>query len=70
MFYGNKTSSVLTQFSSSSPNKELEGLLDIDVQDMSSTVDAGAQVQQVINIDCKNVFHNPPELHIKLKWVD
>lgn len=54
-------------FTTEVPKQELEGLLELDLQAVNPTVDAGAQLQQVMNVDCKNIFFNPPQLHIKFR---
>ena len=67
IFYGNKSSSPLLGFSTTTNTADHEGMLEINLQQMPTTVDAGAQQQQVINVDCKNVFFEAPHLEIKFK---
>ena len=45
-------------------------MLEINLQQMPTTVDAGAQQQQVINVDCKNVFFEAPHLRDKVQVRD
>ena len=41
--------------------------LSIQVKPMSTVIDAGAQVQQVLNVECKNVFVEAPLLEINFR---
>ncbi len=35
---------------------------------MGSMIDAGAQVQQVLNLECKNPFFESPLLELDFRW--
>ena len=39
------------------------------MKDIINTVDVGAQVQQIINVECRNVFFDPILLEIKFQYV-
>ena len=39
------------------------------MKEISSTVDVGAQVQQIINVECRAVFFDPVLLDIKFQCV-
>lgn len=70
IFFGNKSTSPLKNFSSSlSYPDDLESKLSIEVKPVASTIDGGAQVQQVLNVECKNVYVEPPRLEIRFKSV-
>ncbi|KAF4011250.1 hypothetical protein G4228_002607 [Cervus hanglu yarkandensis] len=67
LFYGNKTS---VQFQNFSPTVVHPGDLQLAVQTkrVASQVDGGAQVQQVLNIECLRDFLTPPLLSVRFRY--
>ncbi|KAG9510209.1 AP-2 complex subunit alpha, partial [Fragariocoptes setiger] len=62
MFYGNKTSAQLSYFHVKLANTHPG--LEVDMKQIGSTVEAKAQVPQVINVECLNYYDDLPELNI------
>eukprot|EP00069_Balaena_mysticetus_P009775 bmy_06365T0 len=60
LFYGNKTS---VQFQNFSPT-----VLAVQTKRVASQVDGGAQVQQVLNIECLRDFLTPPLLSVRFRY--
>uniref|UniRef100_A0A8C5W0W5 AP-2 complex subunit alpha n=1 Tax=Microcebus murinus TaxID=30608 RepID=A0A8C5W0W5_MICMU len=60
LFYGNKTS---VQFQNFSPN-----VLAVQTKRVAAQVDGGAQVQQVLNIECLRDFLTPPLLSVRFRY--
>ncbi|XP_032214244.1 AP-2 complex subunit alpha-2 isoform X3 [Mustela erminea] len=69
IFYGNKTS---TQFLSFTPtlicSDDLQTNLSLQTKPVDPTVDGGAQVQQVVNIECVSDFTEAPVLNIQFRY--
>ncbi|TFJ96328.1 tapasin-like [Platysternon megacephalum] len=69
IFYGNKTS---TQFLNFTPtlicSDELQSSLNLQTKPVDPTVDGGAQVQQVVNIECISDFMEAPILNIQFRY--
>nr|KAF6273681.1 adaptor related protein complex 2 subunit alpha 1 [Pipistrellus kuhlii] len=78
LFYGNKTS---VQFQSFTPTvvhpgdlQTLSGFLDrwaqlaVQTKRVAAQVDGGAQVQQVLNIECLRDFLTPPLLSVRFRY--
>lgn len=66
LFYGNKTSFQFSNFSSTvSCPAELQPLLKITAEPVGSVVEAGAQVQQMVQLECVQEFEEAPILHVK-----
>ncbi|XP_054938292.1 AP-2 complex subunit alpha-1, partial [Physeter macrocephalus] len=72
LFYGNKTS---VQFQNFSPTVVHPGdlqthilLLAVQTKRVASQVDGGAQVQQVLNIECLRDFLTPPLLSVRFRY--
>uniref|UniRef100_A0A8C8ACS1 AP-2 complex subunit alpha n=1 Tax=Otus sunia TaxID=257818 RepID=A0A8C8ACS1_9STRI len=63
IFYGNKTS---TQFLNFTPTQFL--CLNLQTKPVDPTVDGGAQVQQVVNIECVSDFMEAPILNIQFRY--
>ncbi|KAJ3593103.1 hypothetical protein NHX12_005440 [Muraenolepis orangiensis] len=59
VFFGNKTSTQFLHFTST---------LNIHTKPAEATVDAGAQVQQIINIECISDFTDAPALDIHFRY--
>lgn len=68
MFYGNKSSLTLQNFTTTlCENPELQECVFVDVKPTPPTIEGGAQKQQLIDVECRNVFAEPPRLEIKFK---
>ncbi|XP_075422981.1 AP-2 complex subunit alpha-2 isoform X2 [Ascaphus truei] len=69
IFYGNKMS---TQYQSFTPtlicSDELKANLNLQSKPVEPTVDGGAQVQQVVNIECVEEFVEDPVLNIQFRY--
>ncbi|XP_008062103.1 AP-2 complex subunit alpha-2 isoform X2 [Carlito syrichta] len=69
IFYGNKTS---TQFLNFTPtlicSDDLQSNLTLQTKPVDPTVDGGAQVQQVVNIECVSDFMEAPVLNIQFRY--
>ncbi|XP_068097437.1 AP-2 complex subunit alpha-1 isoform X4 [Hyperolius riggenbachi] len=69
LFYGNKTS---VQFQSFTPTVtypgELQSQLNIQTKPVDPVVEGGAQVQQVLNIECLTDFDEAPQINIKFRY--
>ncbi|XP_058136623.1 AP-2 complex subunit alpha-1 isoform X2 [Dasypus novemcinctus] len=69
LFYGNKTS---VQFQSFSPTVvhpgDLQNQLAVQTKRVAAQVDGGAQVQQVLNIECLRDFLTPPLLAVRFRY--
>ncbi|XP_066464016.1 AP-2 complex subunit alpha-1 isoform X3 [Eleutherodactylus coqui] len=69
LFYGNKTS---VQFQSFTPTVsypgDLQTQLNIQTKPVDPMVEGGAQVQQVLNIECLTDFDDAPLINIKFRY--
>ncbi|KAM4703801.1 AP-2 complex subunit alpha-1 isoform 3-T3 [Rhinophrynus dorsalis] len=69
LFYGNKTS---VQFQSFTPTvsypEDLQSHLNIQTKPVDPVVEGGAQVQQVLNIECLSDFDEAPLINIKFRY--
>ncbi|EDM07441.1 adaptor protein complex AP-2, alpha 1 subunit (predicted) [Rattus norvegicus] len=69
LFYGNKTS---VQFQSFLPTVvhpgDLQTHLAVQTKRVAAQVDGGAQVQQVLNIECLRDFLTPPLLSVRFRY--
>uniref|UniRef100_A0A672Y793 AP-2 complex subunit alpha n=1 Tax=Sphaeramia orbicularis TaxID=375764 RepID=A0A672Y793_9TELE len=61
VFYGNKTSTQFLSFSSSVTN----GDLIVHAKSVDPVIDGGAQVQQILNMECVSDFTDAPVLNIQ-----
>ena len=69
VFFGNKSSTSLKNFSSSvSLAGSLEECLNIQAKPIDSTIENGAQVQQVVNVECKTPFFEAPLLNVQFRY--
>ncbi|KAF3833207.1 hypothetical protein F7725_026872 [Dissostichus mawsoni] len=59
VFYGNKTSSQFLSFSSS---------LNVHTMPVDPTVEGGAQLQQILNIECLSDFSDTPVLNVQFRY--
>lgn len=68
VFYGNKSSVTLQNFTTTlRVNPDLKDHLFVDVKPTSPTIEVGAQKQQLIDVECKDIFSEVPKLEIKFK---
>lgn len=66
LFYGNKTGS---QFQCFLPNLTYEGgALSVQVKPVEPAVEAGAQVEQMVNVECVEDFCDPPGLTVQFVY--
>ncbi|XP_030053830.1 AP-2 complex subunit alpha-1 isoform X1 [Microcaecilia unicolor] len=69
LFYGNKTS---VQFQSFTPTVtypgDLQSQLNLQTKPVHPIVEGGAQVQQVLNIECLEDFEEAPLINIKFRY--
>ncbi|KAF6076566.1 adaptor related protein complex 2 subunit alpha 1 [Phyllostomus discolor] len=69
LFFGNKTS---VQFQNFTPNVvhpgDLQTHLAVQTKRVAAQVDGGAQVQQVLNIECLRDFLTPPLLSVRFRY--
>ncbi|XP_077143958.1 AP-2 complex subunit alpha-2 isoform X2 [Ranitomeya variabilis] len=69
IFYGNKLSSQFQNFTPTLVcSDELKASLNLQSKPVEPTVDGGAQVQQVINIECLEEFVEAPVLSIQFRY--
>ncbi|XP_069821730.1 AP-2 complex subunit alpha-2 isoform X2 [Dendropsophus ebraccatus] len=69
IFYGNKLSSQFQNFTPTLVcSEELKANLNLQSKPVEPTVDGGAQVQQVINIECLQEFIEVPVLSIQFRY--
>lgn len=69
LFYGNKTSVQFASFSTTvSCPGELQSQLNVQSKPVEPLVEGGAQIQQVLNIECLADFSDAPLLNIKFRY--
>ncbi|XP_029102615.1 AP-2 complex subunit alpha-2-like isoform X6 [Scleropages formosus] len=69
LFYGNKTSVQFLNFSTAvTCPGELQSQLNVQTKPAEPVVEGGAQVQQVLNIECLSDFSEAPLLNIKFRY--
>ncbi|XP_061078919.1 AP-2 complex subunit alpha-2 isoform X3 [Conger conger] len=69
LFYGNKTSVQFVSFTTAvSCPGELQSQVNVQAKPVEPLVEGGAQVQQVINIECLTDFSEAPLLNIKFRY--
>lgn len=69
LFYGNKTSVQFASFSTTvSCPEELQSQLNVQSKPVEPLVEGGAQIQQVLNIECLADFSDAPLLNIKFRY--
>ncbi|XP_071375079.1 AP-2 complex subunit alpha-2 isoform X2 [Centroberyx affinis] len=69
LFYGNKTSVQFASFTTTvSCPGELQSQLNVQTKQVEPLVEGGAQVQQVLNIECLADFSDAPLLNIKFRY--
>ncbi|XP_051905900.1 AP-2 complex subunit alpha-2 isoform X3 [Hippocampus zosterae] len=69
LFYGNKTSVQFASFATTvSCAGELQPQLNVQTKPVEPLVEGGAQIQQVLNIECLTDFSDAPLLNIKFRY--
>ncbi|XP_065130297.2 AP-2 complex subunit alpha-2 isoform X1 [Paramisgurnus dabryanus] len=69
LFYGNKTSVQFVTFTTTvTCPGELQSQLNVQSKTVEPLIEGGAQVQQVINIECLSDFSDAPLLNIKFRY--
>ncbi|KAM4717465.1 AP-2 complex subunit alpha-2 isoform 1-T1 [Anableps anableps] len=69
LFYGNKTSVQFASFTTTvNCPGELQSHLNIQSKPVEPVVEGGAQIQQVLNIECLTDFSDAPLLNIKFRY--
>ncbi|KAG7505470.1 AP-2 complex subunit alpha-1 isoform X3 [Solea senegalensis] len=69
LFYGNKTSVQFASFTTNvSCPGELQLNLNVQTKQVEPLVEGGAQIQQVLNIECLTDFSDAPLLNIKFRY--
>ncbi|XP_070712079.1 AP-2 complex subunit alpha-2 isoform X1 [Pempheris klunzingeri] len=69
VFYGNKTSTQFLSFSTSvTTQDELQTQLNVHSKTVDPIIEGGAQVQQIINIECVSEFTDAPVLNIQFRY--
>lgn len=69
LFYGNKTSVQFASFTTTvSCPGELQSQLNVQTKPVEPLVEGGAQIQQVLNIECITDFAEAPLLNIKFRY--
>ncbi|XP_019740389.1 AP-2 complex subunit alpha-2 isoform X3 [Hippocampus comes] len=69
LFYGNKTSVQFASFATTvSCPGELQSQLNVQTKPVEPLVEGGAQIQQVLNIECLTDFSDAPLLNIKFRY--
>ncbi|KAF4524677.1 hypothetical protein B566_EDAN009521 [Ephemera danica] len=69
LFYGNKTSVTLGSFAATLTNPpELVGKLSVQAKTVEPVLEAGAQVQQMINAECLDDYNGAPSLTITFMY--
>ncbi|XP_036952197.1 AP-2 complex subunit alpha-2 isoform X3 [Acanthopagrus latus] len=69
VFYGNKTSTQFLSFSTSVASHDLlKTQLNVHAKAVDPLIDGGAQVQQMLNIECVSDFTDAPVLNIQFRY--
>uniref|UniRef100_UPI0037E72B4E AP-2 complex subunit alpha-2-like isoform X2 n=1 Tax=Semicossyphus pulcher TaxID=241346 RepID=UPI0037E72B4E len=69
VFYGNKTSTQFLSFSSSvSSHETLSTQLNVHTKAVDPVIEGGAQMQQILNIECVSDFTDAPVLNIQFRY--
>uniref|UniRef100_A0A3Q2PV66 AP-2 complex subunit alpha n=1 Tax=Fundulus heteroclitus TaxID=8078 RepID=A0A3Q2PV66_FUNHE len=69
VFYGNKTSTQFLSFSTSvTSDIVLSSHLSVQAKPVDPLIEAGAQVQQILNIECVSDFSDAPVLNIQFRY--
>ncbi|XP_017275066.1 AP-2 complex subunit alpha-2 isoform X2 [Kryptolebias marmoratus] len=69
VFYGNKTSTQFLSFSSAVTSSDiLKTQLTVHAKTVDPMIEGGAQVQQILNIECLSDFSDAPVLSIQFRY--
>ncbi|XP_019740044.1 AP-2 complex subunit alpha-2-like isoform X2 [Hippocampus comes] len=69
VFFGNKTSSQFVSFSSSVTSQDtLKAQVNVHAKAVDPVIEGGAQVQQILNIECVSEFSDAPLLSIHFRY--
>ncbi|XP_054868539.1 AP-2 complex subunit alpha-2 isoform X2 [Amphiprion ocellaris] len=69
VFYGNKTSTQFLSFSSFVTSSDiLKTQLNVHAKSVDPIIEGGAQVQQILNIECVSDFTDAPVLNIQFRY--
>ncbi|XP_008308524.1 AP-2 complex subunit alpha-2 isoform X2 [Cynoglossus semilaevis] len=69
VFYGNKTSTQFLNFSTSVTSTDiLRTQLNIHAKTVDPVIEGGAQVQQILNIECLSGFTDTPVLNVQFRY--
>ena len=68
VFYGNKSTTLQNFTTKVNLTPELEEALMIDLKSLPTTIEGGAQKQQLIDVECKSMFFDAPKLEIRFKY--
>ncbi|XP_051797883.1 AP-2 complex subunit alpha-2 isoform X1 [Acanthochromis polyacanthus] len=69
VFYGNKTSTQFLSFSSFVTTSDiLKSQLNVHAKTVDPVIEGGAQVQQILNIECVSDFIDAPVLNIQFRY--
>lgn len=67
MFYGNKSSTLQNFTTSVLVPPGMENSVMVDLKPVASTIEGGAQKQQLVDVECKDIFFVAPKLEIKFR---
>ena len=67
MFYGNKSTTLQNFTVTLVKAPELEEKLMVDLKSVPTTIEGGAQKQQLVDVECKTVFFEAPKIDIRFK---
>ncbi len=67
MFYGNKSTTLQNFSTALIMTPGLEDKMMVDLKSVPSTIEGGAQKQQLVDVECKNIFFEAPKIEIKFK---
>jgi hypothetical protein len=69
VFYGNKLSVTLQNFTTTlRVDSELEDSVSVSAKPIPSMIEGGAQKQQLIDVECKNIFFDAPKLEVQFRY--
>ena len=67
MFYGNKSTTLQNFSTTLIMASDLEGAVMVDLKTVPTAIEGGAQIQQLVDVECKNVFFEAPKVEIKFR---
>ena len=67
MFYGNKSITLQNFSTTLRMSDELKDCMMVDIKPVPTVIEGGAQKQQLIDVECKNIFFDAPKLEITFK---